>query len=113
MDQLQDAPFDDPIAIMKAKQQQQLLEGGCQVRDTVRANGEEWNPILGPLGVDVCVKCKCRDGRHTCSNISSKCVTPEGCVPIRKQGECCLVCQSESQTRDGRRGGSGSSGFIF
>lgn len=69
-----------------------LMKGGCKIRDIVKANGEQWSPIIGPFGENKCLRCTCKDGKHLCKRIR-KCPKLDKCkMIITKRDECCKIC---------------------
>lgn len=84
----------------------------CKLGNDTFQVGDVWNPILPPLGVQVCVQCNCIfrvrkncfETKVTCRRINRDCpileVCPDGNPPVNVDGQCCKTClssNSESQ----------------
>lgn len=80
----------------------------CKLGNDTFQVGDVWNPILPPLGVQVCVQCNCifrirkscYETKVTCRRINRDCpvidVCPDGKPPINVDGRCCKTCPNSS-----------------
>ena len=79
--------------------------GTCNLGGETFQIGDQWNPILPPLGVQVCVLCECGfrvkkncfEAKLDCRRINKDCpaaeLCPDGKRPVTVAGQCCKSCQ--------------------
>ncbi|XP_033095421.1 chordin-like [Anneissia japonica] len=82
---------------------------GCSFGEMLYRHGDEWNPLVYPIGVMPCVTCRCKNGQPQCRKI--ECDPLIGCKKKKKKGsgDCCGVCLDPVSTTTPSGGGSNSS----